>query len=215
MKPRNILLIGGFGAAAISLLFLSEVSAKYEEPQWSIVKKQGDMEVRSYPRLVAASVTVDGTDSDAANKAFSILAGYIFGKNAGKQKIAMTVPVTEQMRSEKIAMTVPVTTLLSDKKMTMKFFMPSDYDLDNLPEALDKRIEFVVENPRAYATVRFSGRATEESIKSRTATLLEFINSSGLIVAGEPLRAFYNPPWTLPFLRRNEVWIPVELEAAR
>lgn len=214
MKLRNTLLLGGVGAAAVTLLFLSKADAKYEEPQWSIVKKQGNIEVRRYPRMVAAAVTVDGTGGDAANKAFSILAGYIFGKNEGRRKIAMTVPVTEQMRSEKIAMTVPVTTNLADKKMTMKFFMPSDYDIENLPEALDKRIGFVVENPRAYATVRFSGLATEKSIRSHTTTLLEFINSSGLKVAGEPLTAFYNPPWTLPFLRRNEVWIPVELDVA-
>ncbi len=211
MKASHLALVAGLGAAGLSILLIRQASAKYEEPQWVIIKKQGDLELRKYPRLVAASVTVSGTDEKAANRAFSILAGYIFGKNSMRRKLAMTVPVTEQIKSEKIAMTVPVTTSLTENSITMSFYMPSKYDMDSLPEALDKRIEFSVVSPRAYAAIRFSGRAKEDSIRRHTSILEKFMQEISLTASGEPVRAFYDPPWALPFLRRNEVWIPVQL----
>ncbi|MBX9939269.1 MAG: heme-binding protein [Candidatus Obscuribacterales bacterium] len=228
-KLTGVLLLSSALAATVGLSYLSEAKASYEEPRWKSLKKDGKFELRLYPSVVAASVTVPlnnqstsenaaqaGKDSKAMNKAFGVLAGYIFGKNKSKSKIAMTVPVTEirKSESEKIAMTVPVVSAQSGSRsdMTMSFYMPSSYKIEDLPEALDKNIQFAVVPSKTYATVRFSGLAGAEAIATNTRELKSFIEKSKLEIIGEPISAYYNPPWTLPFLRRNEVWIEVKTE---
>lgn len=205
----KLLPIVAVGAAALALAVGYEASAKYEEPPFSVLKSDGDFEIRQYPSVIAAQIEVDGKGEEAANKAFRILAGYIFGKNVSKSKIAMTVPVTEQMRSEKIAMTVPVTTMPDNSSMIMHFYMPSKYKMEELPEPSDKRIKFLSIAARKYAVVRFSGFASESSMQSQTSLLRSYMQKNSLTGTGEPIRAFYNPPWTLPFMRRNEVWIQI------
>jgi hypothetical protein len=209
MQGKSIIFVCSLIAAGLSLAALSAASARYEEPKWSIIRKDEQFEIRKYPRLVTASVTVNGVTDRAANSAFSILAGYIFGKNSARKKIEMTTPVTQETGSTKIAMTVPVTTSLNQDSLTMKFYMPAQYELETLPEAHDKRIKFAVLAPQLYATVRFSGRAKEASISKHTQELKDYVNTHGLVATGEPVVAFYNPPWTPPFLRRNEVWLPI------
>lgn len=215
MKSKSVLLLaaGVAGIAGLASVLSSQADAKYEEPGWQSVKKENDFEIRKYPRVIAASVTVSGADNNQlANRAFKILAGYIFGKNKSNKKIAMTVPVTQKVASEKIAMTAPVIKTTTENSMTMKFFMPSKYDLDSLPEAEDKRIEFEAIPSRSYATIRFSGLTEDNRVARETKRLQGFIKSNGLVATGEPVLAVYNPPWTLPFLRRNEVWIPVKTD---
>lgn len=209
MQGKSIIFVCSHLAAGLSLAALSGASARYEEPSWSMVRKDDQFEIRKYPRLVAASVTVNGVTDQAANSAFSILAGYIFGKNSARKKIEMTSPVTQEPGSTKIAMTVPVTTSLNQDSLTMKFYMPAKYDLETLPEAQDKRIKFAELAPQLYATTRFSGRAKEANISKHTQELKNYLKTHGLVATGEPLVAFYNPPWTPPFLRRNEVWLPI------
>jgi hypothetical protein len=209
MQGKSIIFICSLIAGGLSVAALSTASARYEEPKWSIVRNDDQFEIRRYPRLLAASVTVNGVTDQAANNAFSILAGYIFGKNSTRKKIDMAAPVTQEAGSTKIAMTVPVTTSLNQNSMTMKFYMPAQYDLETLPEAHDKRIKFELIAPQLYATVRFSGRAKEASISKHTQELKEYLSTNGLVATGEPVLAFYNPPWTPPFLRRNEIWLPV------
>lgn len=217
-KLTGVLLLSSALAATVGLSYLSEARASYEEPSWKSLKKDGKFELRLYPSVVAASVTVpvDNKDSKAMNKAFGMLAGYIFGKNKSKAKIAMTVPVTEIRKdeSEKIAMTVPVVSARSGSRsdMTMSFYMPSSYKIEDLPEALDKNIQFSVVPSKTYATVRFSGLAGSDSIAANTRELKSFIEKNKLEIVGEPISAYYNPPWTLPFLRRNEVWLEVRAE---
>lgn len=215
MKSKSVLLlVGGVaGIAGIASLILGHADAKYEEPNWQSVKKENDFEVRQYPRVIAASVKVTGEgNNQMANSAFRVLAGYIFGKNKSSSKIAMTVPVTQKVATEKVAMTTPVLKTTSGNSMTMKFFMPSKYDLDTLPEAEDKRIQFEVIPACSYATVRFSGLTDEDRVERETKKLQGFIKANGFVTIGEPVLAVYNPPWTLPFLRRNEVWIEVKSE---
>lgn len=195
------------GVGALAFMAGQEVLAKYEEPQYKVSEKEGDIEFREYPSVIAAQVQVVGTGKEAANQAFKILAGYIFGKNVRKDKIAMTVPVTESKVSEKIAMTIPVTTLNNQGEMLMSFYMPSKYSMNDLPEALDKRIQFNRVEPRKFAVIKFSGAATEENMQKHEDQLREYLRSKGKNSTGTAIRAFYNPPWTLPFMRRNEVWI--------
>jgi len=194
----------------IGVLKTQEVMAKYEEPKYEVSAKEGKIELRQYHPRIAASVDVPGNGSDSGNKAFRILAGYIFGKNKGHKRVSMTVPVTEAVAPEKIAMTVPVTQESKSDGMRMTFYMPSKYTLESLPEPEDARIRFNVVPPERFAVIRFSGLASEGSINKHTKLLRAFINRRQLTSSGEPIKAFYNAPWTLPFLRRNEIWIPVQ-----
>lgn len=213
MKIKSAILVaaGVAGTALLASLFSSQAGAKYEEPNWKSIKKEKEFEIRQYPELISASVTVSGSNNnEQANKAFRILAGYIFGNNVPKQKIAMTVPVTEKIDSEEIAMTAPVVQSVSKNTMTMKFFMPSQYKLDSLPEAKDKRIEFEVIPACTFATIRFSGIADTQSVNRETKKLQDYLKTNKLMPIDKPILAVYNPPWTLPFLRRNEIWIAID-----
>ena len=208
MRTRTVLVLLVVGATALAIG--SEALAKYEEPKYEIVRKSGDIEIRQYPPVIAAEVEVTGTREEAANQAFRILAGYIFGKNVSRDKVAMTVPVTETTSSEKVAMTVPVTSVSAQGKMTMRFYMPSKYSLEALPEAVDKRIKFEQLPAARYAVIKFSGFSSEDNMARHESKLRNCLQTIDLIPQGQAIRAFYNPPWTLPFLRRNEVWLQVE-----
>lgn len=211
MNIRTILILMAAGAGAIGLAVVGrEALAKYEEPNYEVLRKSQDIEIRQYPSVIAAEVEVEGTLDEAANKAFRILAGFIFGKNVSREKIAMTVPVTEMTSSEKIAMTVPVTSVSAEGTMTMRFYMPSKYNLEALPEPVDSRIKFTKLPVACYAVIKFSGFAREDSIARQEARLRNYLKDRELTPQGQAVRAFYNPPWTLPFLRRNEVWLPVD-----
>jgi len=192
----------GVGIFAIA----NDALAKYEEPKYAILEKDGDFEIRDYPSVIAAEVQVAGSGESAANEAFKIIAGYIFGKNVSKTKVAMTVPVTEKTSSEKIAMTVPVTSDKQKDSMTMRFYMPSSYSLESLPVPLDKRIKLFNLPSARYAVIRFSGFASEKNCAYHEKLLEDFVRTKELKPSETPVRAFYNPPWALPFMRRNEIW---------
>lgn len=204
---RALLFLGALGLVGVGAFAVSDVFTHYEEPDFQTDLKDGAFEIRSYPSVVAASVQVAGNSESSANEAFKILAGYIFGKNRSQTKIAMTAPVVQETHSEKIAMTVPVTVERSDTSMTMSFYMPSKFSLDTLPEPIDKRIELACIPPRKFAVIRFSGFATEKNCDLKAEELKRWMEARNLKSCVEPIRAFYNPPWALPFLRRNEIWI--------
>ncbi len=211
LRAKSVIFLAGAAAAVGTAIIVgSEVLAKYEEPDYEIVEKSQEFELRKYPAVIAAQVELEGTWENSADQAFRILAGYIFGKNIARQKIAMTVPVTESGASEKIAMTVPVTSATSDGKMLMRFYMPSKYRMETLPEPIDGRIKFLEVAPANYAVIRFSGFANKDNIERHEPKLKKYVQEKNLTVNGSTVRAFYNPPWTLPFLRRNEIWIPFD-----
>lgn len=207
MKARNILLLGALGVAGVAVAAANDLFSHYEEPAYKIDREDGEFEIRSYPSVIAASVQVAGNGESSANNAFKILAGYIFGKNKRAMKISMTVPVIQESAAEKIAMTVPVTMEMQNMSMAMNFYMPSSYTLDTLPEPLDKRIKLERIPARRFAVIKFSGFGTESNCRKKEEQLRNWIKQHTGEKAGETLRAFYNPPWTLPFLRRNEIWI--------
>ncbi|HNA74731.1 MAG TPA: heme-binding protein [Candidatus Obscuribacter sp.] len=209
MRTKAWFFIGALGLAGVAAAAAASESLQhYEEPAYKTELEDGAFELRSYPAVIAASVQVAGNGDGAANNAFKILAGYIFGKNKAQKKIAMTAPVVQET-SEKIAMTVPVTVEKLNMSMTMSFYMPSKYTLQSLPEPLDKRIKLSQVPPRKFAVLRFSGFATEGSCVLKEVELKRWMAARKLEQTGESMRAFYNPPWTLPFLRRNEIWIPL------
>lgn len=181
-----------------------------EEPAFTVVQHEGDFEVRDYPALVVAEVTVTGDQKESASKGFRLLAGYIFGGNTSKETIAMTAPVSQQSVSEKIPMTAPVTQTPNAGAWLVRFHMPRSYTLATLPKPNDTAVQLREVPARRVAVVRFSGWANQTEFDTKTAALQAYIKAHSLRAAGPPSLSQYNPPWTLWFARRNEVMIPLE-----
>lgn len=196
--------------AIVTRTLLGGPAAAVEEPAFQSVVRDGAFEIRDYPALVVAEVTVTGEQKEAARKGFRLLAAYIFGGNGRKQGIAMTAPVTQERTGEKIAMTAPVTQTGTDGEWVVRFTMPSGDSLETLPKPNDARVRLRVTPPVRVAVIRFSGLAQPDDVAAKTAELTEWIQRRHLHRAGPASLAQYNPPWTLWFLRRNEVMIPIE-----
>ena len=182
-----------------------------EQPKYRVIETLGGgVEVREYVERIAAEVTVDAhTINEARSEGFNTLAGYIFGKNKQRQSIAMTSPVEINSKGRSIAMTSPVEVNARGGSMTMRFFMPAAYSMAELPEPTDPRVKLVAVPPVTVAALRYSGPTIDANTKAKTATLLDMLLSSKWKPAGPSKAFFYNPPWTIPFLRRNEVLIEV------
>ena len=189
--------------------------AAIEEPAFEIVRQDGDFEIRRYAPMIVAETLVEGDLWNASNDGFRVIAGYIFGNNTsvkgtGNEKVAMTAPVTMEAASEKIAMTAPVAAEPAGERFRMHFVMPSRYTMATLPKPKDDRVKLREIAAQRMAAVRFSGFAGEDKVKERTEALLAWVRAQGLQPTATPQLARYVPPWTLPFLRRNEVMVPLD-----
>jgi len=196
-------------------LLVSTYVMATEEPKFSLIEKSGDFELRLYKPMIVAETYADGSLSEASNAGFRLIAGYIFGGNKSRQsssseRIAMTVPVTLEPSSRKIAMTAPVMVENKDNRWRVHFVMPAEYTLNSLPIPNDPRVSLREIAEQKTAVILFSGLAGEDKVKDKTATLLDWIKSRGLEATSTPQLARYNPPWTLPFLRRNEILINIK-----
>lgn len=180
-----------------------------EEPAFTTVFSAGAFEVRAYPSLVVAEVTVAGDQKQAANKGFRRLAGYIFGGNRRRQSIAMTAPVAQERTGEKIAMTAPVSQAPDAGGWIVRFTMPSGYTLATLPEPNDPQVRLRGLPAQRVAALRFSGVASERDVAARTSELLAAVKAHHLHAIGPVTLAQYNPPWTPWFMRRNEVMMQI------
>jgi hypothetical protein len=188
------------------------VRSGYEAPAYEVVDAlEDDLEIRRYGTRLAAQTTVQGEDPDEARgEAFRILAAYIFARNRGGGDIAMTVPVEVEDAGEEIAMTVPVETASAAGGVSMRFFMPGRFTRETLPPPADERVEIVEVPGETVAVLRFSGLGRSSSVAARQTQLLASLSDSGWEATGSSSALFYDPPWTLPFLRRNEVLVRVE-----
>jgi DNA gyrase inhibitor GyrI len=193
----------------LGVTLLGAPAMAVEEPAFQTVLKDGAFEIRAYPALTVAEVTVTGEQKQAAGRGFRLLAEYIFGGNRRKQSIAMTAPVAHEPTGEKIAMTAPVTLTRTSGEWVVRFTMPSIYFLETLPEPNDARVRLRVTPPARFAVVRFSGLARPDDVARKTAELSAWMQNRHLHDSGPASLAQYNPPWTPWFMRRNEVMIPI------
>ena len=155
--------------------------------------------------MIAAEVDVNGPRQEAIRDGFRQIAAYIFGANTPAAKTAMTAPVEQQARGETNAMTAPAEQQASSERWSVRFIMPKSYSLATLPAPTDTRVRLVPLAPRKVVVIRFSGTADDELITAKMAQLRSYATGQGLTTMGEPILAFYNPPWTLPILRWNEI----------
>ncbi|MGA7803830.1 SOUL family heme-binding protein [Bradyrhizobium sp.] len=185
------------------------VMSRVETPDYQVESSAGPIEVRSYGPMIAAEAVVAGERRAAISEGFRLIAAYIFGANKPNARIAMTAPVQQQKQT--IAMTAPVTQQRAGQgpgdTWTVRFIMPKSWTMATLPAPTDARVSLKQIPARRYVAITFSGLATSKAIAQRTDELRRYATEHRLPTTGEPLLAFYNPPWTLPFLRRNEVML--------
>lgn len=187
-----------------------------EEPAFTEVARVGAVEIRTYGERIAAQTVVTGSSEAARNRGFQRLAGYIFGGNTSRTSIAMTAPVAQagDGRSQSIAMTAPVAQgSVGQDRWTIQFFMPSEYTMDSLPVPRDPAVVLAVVPAETYAVLRFSGRGSARAVAEKEAELDAALTGSAWTRVGDPVVWFYDPPWTLPPLRRNEVAVRVSRRA--
>ena len=181
-----------------------------EEPRYTTVAQVGGVEIRDYTPRLAAETAIDGTETHARYAGFRRLAAYIFGANRAAAKIAMTAPVAQSATSRKIAMTVPVAqTEDGDGRWTIRFFMPAQYTAATLPVPTDPAVRIVTVPAETYAVLRFSGIPTPHAVAAEQSRLLKALAGSAWQPKAVPVVWFYDPPWTIPFLRRNEAAVEV------
>lgn len=178
-----------------------------EEPTYQVIRQFETFELREYAPYIVAEVTVPGPQEQAGNQGFRLLAGYIFGRNKGEQRLEMTAPVTQTAAPQKIAMTAPVTQAASKGGYVVQFMMPSAFTLDTLPEPLDSQVRLKSVPGGRFAVIRYSGTWTQANYETHLAQLREGVKATGLRTAGPPVYARYNAPWVPWFLRRNEIWL--------
>ena len=207
-----------------SALSVFGIRAAYEQPKFDVLGRlAGGVEVRQYGPRLAAETTVTAADEDAGRgSAFEVLAAYIFGANraagrsgAGRgvgRKIAMTVPVqVAGATGDKIARAAPVRVESAGggPTLTMRFFLPSKLNDDTAPVPSDARVKVVTVPPETVAVLRFNGSWDPARLGAKEKELLGRLDGSPWQAAGEPYTLFYDPPFTIPLLRRNELVVPV------
>jgi len=199
------------GAAAVALLAMTLVampSHATEEPEFQVVREIADgIELRQYAAYAVAEVVVPGPSGEAGNQAFPILAGYIFGKNKGERKFAMTAPVTQTAAPVKLEMTAPVTQTAAPGGFLVQFVLPKGVTVASAPEPLDARVQLREVEAKQVAVIRFSGFWSTSNYEKHLATLEEALRTAGLAWRGEPVYSRYDAPFKPWFMRRNEIWL--------
>ena len=185
------------------------VISNVEKPDYKIIQSEQNIEIRQYEPMIIAEVEVDGKREDAIGDGFRLLADYIFGNNTVQQVISMTAPV-QQKENQKIAMTAPVQQQSTGKSWRMSFVMPSKYSMDSLPVPNNNRVRLKEILTKKFVVIEFSGTNSSENVTEHENQLMNYIKANQIKIIGSPKYAFYNAPWTLPFLRRNEVMIEIK-----
>ena len=205
----------------LGILWITPAMA-IEEPKYEVIVSDAQFEVRHYAPVLIAETIVEGDMDAASSKGFRLIADFIFGNNLSsdtdkKSKIAMTAPVTVEPQSSKIAMTAPVTVepqaaesnMKTAKTWRINFVMPSQYTLANIPKPKNNAVS-LREVPSKYFIVhKYSGFNTVSRVQTKTDETVEWAIKRSYKMIGTPQLSRYDPPWTLPMFRRNEVMLEI------
>jgi hypothetical protein len=201
--------------SVLTTLFLAGCSVfgirSADEPNYQVLNDYGHIQIRQYPALVVAQTEVTADYKNSSSKGFQRLAGYIFGDNKKQQKMAMTAPVIQEQEAEAMAMTAPVIQQKSGTVWLMAFVLPSNYSVATAPVPLDTAVIIKEIPAKKVAVIRYSGNLSEQAIEEKSEELQNWLSEQGYKAISPSRSAAYDPPWTLPFLRRNEVHIDIEL----
>ncbi len=181
----------------------------YELLSYDVLVDEGDFQIRQYYDYVAATTKTEGDYSVNRKVAHDRLFDYISGNNVQNESIAMTAPVLQKTKGESIEMTAPVVQKKSENGWTMSFILPYEYTLEKAPKPLDTAVSIEKFQGKKVAVVTYNGSLNEESINSNTDRLIEWATQKGLSIKYPAYSAGYDPPWTLPWLKRNEVLVDI------
>jgi len=193
------------GIAAIAA---GPIMSLVEQPKYKVTTSNGAIEVRDYGPMIAAEAEVVGERQAAIREGFRLIAAYIFGANKPNAKIEMTAPVQQQPK-QTIDMTAPVTQQGNGGTWKVRFIMPRNWTMETLPAPNDARVKLIQVAAKRMVAICFTWHATDSLIAAKTAELRKYLRNEKLVTVGEPVFAFYNPPWTLPFFRRNEIMLEI------
>ena len=195
------------GSILVGCAMIGPIMSDVEKPKYQATALTNDIELRSYDPMLVASVQISGKRKTAISEGFRVLADYIFGNNTLDQNISMTAPV-EQQTGQKIAMTAPVQQQQeASNSWIISFVMPKKFSLKTIPKPNNELITLNEVPAQKFITIRFPGANSDDNIKQNESALFNYIAQNTINVTGEPKYAFYNPPWTLPFMRRNEIMV--------
>jgi hypothetical protein len=214
--------LSGLSFGLFLVLVCSGHAMAIEEPKYQVTQVDGPFEVRMYAPILIAETFVDGDMDEASNKGFRLIADYIFGNNQSpnsnaSSKIAMTAPVSMEPVSTKIAMTAPVTvepqsttsSVQNAKKWRIHFVMPSQYTLATIPKPRNEAVTLKEVASKYFVVHSYTGFNTLSRVQSKTDEAMEWANSKSLKIIGTAQLSRYDPPWTLPMFRRNEIMLEI------
>lgn len=187
-----------------------------EEPKFEVLSQHGHIELRRYPAFVIAETTVEGDMDAASGKGFRAIADYIFGNNQAKtpnadtasEKIAMTAPVAMEPLASPAVDGLPA--MKGATQWRMHFVMPSQYTLATLPQPNNPAVRLRKVPAKTWAVLSYSGFNTEAKIQKKTNELVAWLAGQNIQTVGSPQLARYDPPWTLPMFRRNEIMLEIQ-----
>jgi hypothetical protein len=202
MKQIKIFFLSLF----ISLFYTDHVMA-IEEPKYEIIQIDGAFEIRKYTSMLVAETFTDGDMDEASNKGFRLIADFIFGNNQAvdsntNSKIAMTAPVTVEYQNSE-------SNMQSAKKWRIHFVMPSQFTIANIPKPKSDAISLREVPSKFYLVHSYSGFNTIARVQSKTDETMQWAQRKSLKVIGTPQLSRYDPPWTLPMFRRNEIMVEI------
>ena len=186
----------------ITLLFATPAWAEYEQPSYNLVFQQNGLEIRDYAPAVVVETQVVASRRDAAGDAFRSLFNYISGNNDASLEIPMTSPVAQTYAGRERDNV--------SGKWAVRFFLPRDLSAEAIPEPLKLGVNIVTLGAQRFASVSFKGTQNDKKVAKNRARLREFIAQNGYRVSGQPVYAFYDPPFVPWFLRDNEILLPIE-----
>ena len=181
-----------------------------DQPSYQVLNKVGNIQIRHYPALLIAETTIVDDYKNASNQGFQRLAGYIFGNNQKQQSLVMTAPVIQERQAETLAMSAPVLQQKSGAVWLMAFVLPTGYSVSTAPIPNDKAVTIKELPDKKVAVIQYTGSLCDSGIEKNAGTLSIWLNQQGFKALSPARSAAYDPPWTLPFLRHNEVHIDIE-----
>tara|TARA_B100000035_G_scaffold314796_1_gene332344 strand:- start:449 stop:1060 length:612 start_codon:yes stop_codon:yes gene_type:complete len=202
-----------FKTFILFFIFIANQLMATEEPEFTVLFQEENLEIREYEPRIIAHVKANGDFDDASSKGFKILADFIFGNNTinnSSKKISMTAPVSASISSKKISMTAPVIAENNNNEWSISFVMPKEFTMETLPLPNNQNIKITALPKEKFAVVVFSGLVRESSYNKKVNLLNEFIKKKKLTPLSSIQIARYNPPWTLPFFRRNELMVKID-----
>jgi effector-binding domain-containing protein len=208
MKRKWIIISAVCSIFLIGCAAVGPIMSNVEKPDYKVLSSDQNIQIRQYTPMMLAEIEVKGVRENAVGKGFRLLADYIFGNNTAPDEIS-AVKGTQQKQNKKIAMTAPVQQQQTGSAWTISFVMPKEYGMETIPKPNNKNIRISLEPSKRFVVIRFSGTYSNENIAKHEKNLIDYVSENKITTTGPPKYAFYNPPWTLPFMRRSEVMFQI------